>query len=201
MIASATPSRQQRRTERTRARLLEAGLELFLEQGYDGVSIGEVTKRADLGAGTYYLHFRDKRGLYEAVVRQALMDLRQRWLEERKAKTLGRDAWAEISLMVQMVLESLMKDPDVARLVLLDGPPLETWLVDEIGREMAQFLGDRVRTPELVSHLVIGATLNSARWALNRPREVPTKRLVNETVAFCAAGVAARRAPKRKGRS
>jgi hypothetical protein len=94
-----------------------------------------------------------------------------------------------------------MKDPDVARLVLLDGPPLETWLVDEIGREMAQFLGDRVRTPELVSHLVIGATLNSARWALNRPREVPTKRLVNETVAFCAAGVAARRAPKRKGRS
>jgi AcrR family transcriptional regulator len=201
MIDTTTPSRQQRRTERTRARLLDAALGLFLEQGYDGVTLGEIPKRADLGAGTFYLHFSDKRSDYEAVVRRALLDLRKRWLAEREAKKLGADAWAEISLMVQMVLESLMEDHEVARLILLDGPPLETWLVDEIGREMAQVLGDRVRMPELTAHLVIGATLNSARWALSRRREVPTKRLVNETVAFCAGGVVARRAPKRKNRT
>ena len=200
IIVGPAPSRQQRRTERTRTRLLDAALELFLERGYEAVSIGEVTKRADLGAGTYYLHFRDKRGIYEAVVRRSLFELRQRWVEERGARKLGNDAWAEISLMVQMVLESLMSDRKMAELILLDGPPLETWLVEEIGREMAQVLGDRVRTPVLVSHLVIGATLNSARWALSHPRGVPTKRLVNETVAFCAAGVAARKAPKKKRR-
>ena len=49
-----------------------------------------------------------------------------------------------------------------------------------------------------MSNLVIGATLNAARWAVTRPRAVSTKRLVAGTVAFCAAGVAAASAPRKK---
>ena len=103
--------------------------------------------------------------------------------------------------MVEMVLESLLEDRDLARLILLDGPPLETWLVEEVGREMAHFLEGRVNAPELVSNLVIGATLNAGRWALARPRAVSTKRLIADAVAFCAGGVASTNLPKAKRRN
>ena len=201
MVLTPAPSRQQQRTERTRARLLEAAREVFLEHGYDAASIGEITKRADLGAGTYYLHFRDKRSLYEALVRRELRALRKQWLDERASRKVNGEPWVEIALMVEMVLESLLRDLAYANLVLLDGPPLETWLVEDIGREMATVLGDRIALPELVANLVIGATLNTARWALTRPRTVPMRRLVGTAVAFCAAGVAAMNTPTKKKRS
>lgn len=197
-METPTLSRRQRRTEQTRARLLDAALSMFLERGYDAPSIAEITERADLGAGTYYLHFRDKRSLYEALVRRDLLALRSRWKDEREARKLSGRSSAEIALMVEMVLESLLSDLPRARLVLLDGPPLESWLLDEIGREMARVLGDRVPAPELVANLVIGATLNAARWAISQTRTVSTKRLIAETVAFCAAGVAAASTPRKK---
>jgi AcrR family transcriptional regulator len=200
MVLTPAPSRQQQRTERTRARLLEAAREVFLEHGYDAASIGELTKRADLGAGTYYLHFRDKRSLYEGLVRRELSVLRTRWLEQRAARKVNGEPWLEISLMVEMVLESVLEDLAFASLILLDGPPLETFLVEDIGREMARVLGDRVSSPELVANLVIGATLNTGRWALMRPRAVPTRRLVTSAVDFCAAGVGAMNTQTKKKR-
>src|SRR5215470_14835022 len=118
MVLTPSPSRQQQRTERTRARLLEAAREVFLEHGYDAASIGEITKRADLGAGTYYLHFRDKRGVYEAIVRRELSALKARWIDERALRKVSGQPWAEISLMVEMVLESLLADRELARLIL-----------------------------------------------------------------------------------
>ena len=193
MTATETTSRQQRRTEQTRKRLLDAARAAFLEHGYDGVVTGEITKRADLGAGTYYLHFRDKRSLYEAFVRRELFALRRRWVDERAKKKLNGEPKTEISLMIEMVLQAVLADLDLARLILLDGPPLETFIVEDIGREIAGVLGSRFPEAELVSNLVVGAALNAGRWAVARPRGVSTKRLTAEVIAFCAAGVAATR--------
>jgi AcrR family transcriptional regulator len=170
--------------------LLDAAREVFLERGYDGTSLGPITERADLGTGTCYLHFRDKRSIYEAMVRRELMTLRTDWIEHR-AKVAAGDSGAEIALMVKMVLESLLENVPLARLILLDGPPLETWLVADIGREMANVLGDRIREPELAAHLVIGATLTAARWALSRPKPPSNRTLIADALAFSSAGVAA----------
>lgn len=190
VTTTQSSTRQQRRTERTRARLLDAALEIFLERGYDATSLGPITERADLGTGTCYLYFRDKRAIYEAMVRRELLALRTQWIEQR-AKVASSESGDEIALMVKMVLESLLGNVRLARLILLDGPPLETWLVADIGREMATVLGDRVREPELAAHLVIGATLTAVRWALNRPRPAPSRSLIADAIAFCSAGVAA----------
>jgi AcrR family transcriptional regulator len=197
-----TTSRQQRKTLKTRARLLDAARQVFVERGYDAASLTEVTDRADLGTGTFYLHFRDKRAVYEAVVQRQLLALRERWLRERES--LGPDGGfpdTEIALMVRVVLEALLEDQPMSRLVLLDGPPVETWLVDEIGQEMSALLGDRVTTPELVSNLVIGAALNASRWALTRKQPVSRERLVRDAIAFCAAGVAATLAEQKSTKS
>jgi hypothetical protein len=128
-----------------------------------------------------------------------LLALGARWRAERVARGVsGAAAAAELSLMVEMVLESLLENRKVAKLVLLEGPALETWLVEEIGREVAQVLKDRVTQPEIAATLVIGATLNAARWAVAQERTVSMKRLVASAVAFCASGTAAMNVRRKK---
>lgn len=53
-------SRHERRRLQTRQLLMQATLQLALEKGYAGVSIQDITDRADLGRGTFYIHFKDK---------------------------------------------------------------------------------------------------------------------------------------------
>lgn len=65
------PSRHERRRLKTRALLIQATLQLVLERGYEAILVQDITDRADLGRGTFYLHFKDK----EEVVWAALHDL------------------------------------------------------------------------------------------------------------------------------
>ena len=198
---AAAPSRQRRRTEKTRERLLDAALEVFIERGYDAASPGLVTERADLGTGTFYLHFRDKRAVYEAIVRTRLVALRRKWADERTKKGLDGEPSEEISLMIRVVVEALLADVPYARLILFDGPPLESWLVEDIGRGVADVIGARVPNAEFVANLVIGSTIAAGRWALSRPDAIPKSRAITDAaIAFSAAGVAASAQPGKRAR-
>jgi AcrR family transcriptional regulator len=53
-------TRHERRRRETRRQLMQATLELVLEKGYAAVTVQDVTDRADLGRGTFYIHFKDK---------------------------------------------------------------------------------------------------------------------------------------------
>ncbi|QRK06995.1 TetR/AcrR family transcriptional regulator [Archangium violaceum] len=57
-----------RRKRETRARLLEAALQLMSERGMEGVAINEITEAADVGFGSFYNHFESKEAIYEALV-------------------------------------------------------------------------------------------------------------------------------------
>jgi AcrR family transcriptional regulator len=56
-------AKMDRRTRRTRQLLRDSLLALILEQGYDAVTVEEITERADLGRTTFYLHYKDKEDL------------------------------------------------------------------------------------------------------------------------------------------
>jgi TetR/AcrR family transcriptional repressor of nem operon len=49
-------------------RLLAAGLELFLEQGYNGTGIQQITDRARVPKGSFYNHFASKEAFGAAIV-------------------------------------------------------------------------------------------------------------------------------------
>jgi AcrR family transcriptional regulator len=55
--------RTDRRILRTKRMLKEALFKLILEKGYDGVTVEDITQKADLGRTTFYLHYRDKEDL------------------------------------------------------------------------------------------------------------------------------------------
>lgn len=58
-----------RARERRRA-ILDAGRELFLERGYAGTSLAEVVARSGGSLATLYDLFGNKRGLFEAILRE-----------------------------------------------------------------------------------------------------------------------------------
>jgi len=64
-----------RRVIRTRRQLREALLSLILEKGYDGVTIEEITDRADVGRTTFYLHYKDKEELLLECINGAIDEL------------------------------------------------------------------------------------------------------------------------------
>jgi AcrR family transcriptional regulator len=57
-----------RRKRETRARLLEAALQLMAQRGMEGVAINEITEAADVGFGSFYNHFESKEAIYAALV-------------------------------------------------------------------------------------------------------------------------------------
>ncbi|TCK07518.1 TetR/AcrR family transcriptional regulator [Marinobacterium mangrovicola] len=56
-------------------RILDAAREVFLEQGFENASIGEIMKRAGGSMSTLYRCFGNKLGLFEAMMQQATNDL------------------------------------------------------------------------------------------------------------------------------
>ena len=69
------PSRVARRALKTRQRLLESALSVFTQHGIDACSIEDITEKADVGKGTFYRHFDDKRDLLFCLAEAAATDL------------------------------------------------------------------------------------------------------------------------------
>ena len=57
----------------TRARLLSAAEALFLDQGYDDVSVRMINAKAGLNPGAVHYHFGSKRGLVVALLEDRLL--------------------------------------------------------------------------------------------------------------------------------
>lgn len=64
---SATAEATARRPEKT-ARILEAGGQLFIEQGFAAASMDQIAKLAGVSKATVYAHFESKEKLFAAIV-------------------------------------------------------------------------------------------------------------------------------------
>ena len=66
--ASAPANRFERRRERTRHELLAAAERVLARKGLHRTKISDIAAAADVGVGTFYLHFPTKEALFDAVV-------------------------------------------------------------------------------------------------------------------------------------
>lgn len=114
---------QAERSDATTSALVAAGLRLFGRDGYAATSIDAVAAAAGVTKGAAYHHFDGKAGLFRAVL------VRQ---EEELAKELSRaaagapDSWAALHAGCHEFLRQSL-DPQVRRIVLLDGPAALGW--------------------------------------------------------------------------
>ena len=72
-MATATPTnRFERRRERTRHELLAAAERVLSQKGLHQTKISDIAAAADVGVGTFYLHFPTKEALFDAVVEDTM---------------------------------------------------------------------------------------------------------------------------------
>lgn len=111
----SAPTRADRRRERTHQRLLDAARELFAEQGVGETRIGQITERADVGAGSFYNHFSDKDEIVEAVVSDVAKQQRELVVE---GVTDMKDPAAIVAYAHRHFVRLALTDPTFARLMV-----------------------------------------------------------------------------------
>ncbi len=70
-----TTPKEDRRVRRTRRRLRDALIQLILEQGYEKITIQEITDAADLSRATFYLHYKTKDELLASSLEEMFDEL------------------------------------------------------------------------------------------------------------------------------
>lgn len=90
--------RLDRRVQRTRKLLREALMDLILQDGYDAVSIQDITDKANLGRATFYLHFKDKDELLLDVMEEFINNFMDQVPQVSKAQWQLEDTKAIIRL-------------------------------------------------------------------------------------------------------
>jgi AcrR family transcriptional regulator len=101
-------TRSQRRRERTRLRIVEAAERLMRERGVDGVTVQDITEEADVGHGTFYLHFKNKAEVLRPVIDQLGDRIHERVDRATKGTT---DPAVRLAAGVRIALRAIAGDP------------------------------------------------------------------------------------------
>ncbi len=171
--------------EENRVKLIAAARKAFAEKGYAAASMDELTAEVGLTRGALYHNFGDKRGLLAAVVSQMDGEMAERAQEiAARADNLWEGLLAEGVAYIEAAL-----DPDVQRIVLLDGPaflgdpsqwPSQNSCLQASRQKIALLIEQGVLKPvdpEAAARLLNGAALNAALWiaASEDPKAVLSK--------------------------
>ena len=144
--------------EENRAKLIGAARKAFAEKGFAAASMDDLTASVGLTRGALYHNFGDKNGLLAAVVDQIDGEMAQRAKAEAAEVA---DDWERL-LAEGVAYIKMALDPEVQRIVLLDGPA---------------FLGDPAQWPGQLS------CLESTHQSLIKMRERGVIKPVNADAA------------------
>ena len=106
----------QTKKEAKRQRLLDSAYELFLKKGAGETSIHEIAQNAQVAKGTFYLYFRNKEEVTQALMRRVSRRvLSQAWaaLEENRQESLDENT----IFLVDWIIEYFKRDTLVLRLL------------------------------------------------------------------------------------
>lgn len=79
----------QKRRELTRTRILAVARRLFSQKGYHNAQVLDICREARISAGTFYVHFKNKRDLLEQIARESLEEVRKTLRRLREPETSG----------------------------------------------------------------------------------------------------------------
>jgi AcrR family transcriptional regulator len=131
-------SRTQRRVSRTKAGIEDAFVQLVLENGYESVTVEEISERADIARATFYAHYPNKEAVLSSVVTRLIGELMDRI-------SYKSGPWDEVRReAMRVTYRHVAEMPDLYRACLSDNRARRAYL-STLTRYVEQNFGDRVK--------------------------------------------------------
>jgi AcrR family transcriptional regulator len=172
-------ARAGRRKADSRRRLEAAARRLFIERGYHATRPQDIARAADVGHGTFYLHFADKRACFLAFA-EAARDELERFVGGRLAGIDGVEP--QLRAVLDALLDYAEQNPGVLKAAMTDvsviasdgssGVPLiERWAQDwamriKAGASVGAIHGDY--DAEVAGHAIVGLIRGAASCGCHR---------------------------------
>lgn len=202
--ASDSGEAKQTKSERTRARILDAAASVLAERGFAGTRLAEVAERAQIQAPAIYYHFESRESLIEQVMTAGISHLVTRVEEALGRVPEGAPYLDRVDLAVRTHLQVQLDESDYARAAVRNSRQVPPELREEYDRlasrygalwaglvSGAQERGELTRTVDAraTAHLILGTLNGTPEWW--RPRQMKAERLLEETTAFVRAALSA----------
>lgn len=113
-------SRNERRRASTRARIVEAAERLMRDRGVEAVTIQDITEAADVGHGTFYVHFKTKADVLGPVIEHLSETVHA---QVDRAARGASDPALRMSLGLRVLLRAIAEDPLWRWYALRSGTP------------------------------------------------------------------------------
>ena len=176
---------QDRRVRRTQKSLARALVALTLEQGYEAVTIREITDRADIGYATFFRHYRDKDEL--------LQDVLDVVLEELTGLLSSSVPDADPTAVGTLVFRYAQEHVEVVRVLLGRRQVLQRLIAvttDLTVREQTARPDSSVPL-EIAAHHIVSATIALIEWWLDHGMPYPPEQMGRIYCELIAAPVGA----------
>lgn len=179
------------RVRKTRRGLQEALVRLILKQGYDNISIQDITDEADTARVTFYRHYRDKEEL--------LTDCLNNLYEELATKTqkLSPQAILDGYSPVRVLYEHIEEQETLYR-ILFSSHGSQTVLErlrHHLAKNGLQTLMNSGRVPqgnippEIIAYHSVGAMIGLAMWWLDHDKPYPASYMARVSLWLTLTGV------------
>jgi AcrR family transcriptional regulator len=134
----------------TRQRIVEAGTALFAREGLHAVSSARIAKAAGVAAGTFYLHFRDKKELFREIVFAAVERLQDG--QNRAAEAAGPEIGAQVRARIAELAAFTEQNRQLIRIVFgrdHEAAALGEDILESLRPRVEEILGQGVESGEL----------------------------------------------------
>ncbi|HEX2312968.1 MAG TPA: helix-turn-helix domain-containing protein [Thermomonospora sp.] len=123
MTEPPAPRTKAGQRERTRRALVAEARRLFAAHGYGAVGLAEIVRAAGVTKGALYHQFDGKADLFRAVLEEVQQEVGARVAAAADAEA---DPWAQLLAGCRAFLAA-SADPEVQRIMLIDGPAVLGW--------------------------------------------------------------------------
>ncbi|MGX9758214.1 TetR/AcrR family transcriptional regulator [Clostridioides difficile] len=107
-----------RRTIRTKKMIRSALAELIDEKGFSNISVTDLTQRADINRGTFYLHYVDKYDLLEKIENEIIQEIEEETKHLDSVNMMSIDASNEPLPFMVKLFEYFRKNSVIIKSIL-----------------------------------------------------------------------------------
>lgn len=195
------PTISQERMQDRYDAILEAAKEAFADKGFEGASIADIARIAEISDGLVYRYFRNKRDLLYEVLRQfyerILVDL-ERQVFENEGFT------ARLEALIRRHLEVFASDTDLCRLFISEvrvASDYEGSAIQELNRRytsvLIRIVKDAVKdgevkvgvNPRLLRDVIFGAIEHLAWRHVNGKGPLKVSQLARDLTGMLTSGI------------